>query len=96
MTALIDLHGQQWRTRGWPGHLASPQAQAFRHRVAEQFQARSWLRPHIAALHGRVVAVEYAFCFRQRYYLYLAGLDPRVVSLQPRYGAYGRSDAAGH
>ena len=76
MTALIDLHGQQWRTRGLPGHLVSRQAHAFHRRVAEHLEARGWLRLHMAALEGRVVAVEYAFCFRQRYYLYLAGLDP--------------------
>ncbi|MGH8065132.1 MAG: GNAT family N-acetyltransferase, partial [Candidatus Entotheonellia bacterium] len=76
MTALFDLHGKRWRSRDMPGHLASSRLQAFHRRVAERFHARGWLRPHIAYLGGRAVAVEYAFCFHKRYYLYLAGLDP--------------------
>jgi CelD/BcsL family acetyltransferase involved in cellulose biosynthesis len=47
--------------------------------VAKQFLARGWLRVNIARVDNTIVGVEYAFCFRQRYFFYLNGVDPALA-----------------
>jgi CelD/BcsL family acetyltransferase involved in cellulose biosynthesis len=79
MTALFALHQKRWVSRQHSGHFVREDMQAFHRRVAEQFLTRGWLRLYIARTNGNIVGVEYAFCFRQRYYFQLNGFDPELA-----------------
>jgi CelD/BcsL family acetyltransferase involved in cellulose biosynthesis len=76
MSALFELHQKRWQRRQQCGHLGSQQVQAFHRQIAERFYERDWLRLHDLRVGGRIVAIEYAFCFRERYATYLTGFDP--------------------
>jgi CelD/BcsL family acetyltransferase involved in cellulose biosynthesis len=76
MSALFELHQKRWQRRRLCGHLGSQQVQAFHRQIAERFYERDWLRLHDLRVGGRIVAIEYAFCFRERYATYLTGFDP--------------------
>jgi CelD/BcsL family acetyltransferase involved in cellulose biosynthesis len=83
MTALFDLHQKRWNSRQMPGNLKLDRVRQFHRKVAEQFQRRGWLRLHYLRVEEQIVAVQYAFRFRDRYYGYLNGFDPAFRRFSP-------------
>jgi CelD/BcsL family acetyltransferase involved in cellulose biosynthesis len=76
MSALFELHQKRWQGRRQREHLGNPQVQAFHRQIADRFYERDWLRLHYMRVGDRCIAIEYAFCFRDRYSTYLSGFDP--------------------
>jgi CelD/BcsL family acetyltransferase involved in cellulose biosynthesis len=76
MSALFELHQKRWQRREQRGHLGSQQVQAFHRLVAERFHDRDWLRLHYIRVGGRIIAIDYAFRFRDHYVGYLMGFNP--------------------
>jgi CelD/BcsL family acetyltransferase involved in cellulose biosynthesis len=76
MSALFELHQKRWQQRQHRGHLGNEQVQAFHRQVAERFFDRDWLRLHYIRIGGRIIAIDYAFRFRDDYFGYLMGFDP--------------------
>jgi CelD/BcsL family acetyltransferase involved in cellulose biosynthesis len=76
MSELFQFHQERWQRRQQHGHFGSQAVQAFHRQVAERFYDRHWLRLRYIRIGGRIIAVDYGFCFRGTFAGYLAGFNP--------------------
>jgi CelD/BcsL family acetyltransferase involved in cellulose biosynthesis len=82
MAALFELHQERWNARGLPGNFRNEKVQSFHCLVAKRFQEQGWLRLHVVRADGHIIATQYSFRFRDRYYCYLNGFSVKMS----RYG----------
>jgi CelD/BcsL family acetyltransferase involved in cellulose biosynthesis len=76
LDALVQLNERRWRERTEHGVLDDARVRALHHDVAPELLARGCLRLFALRLGGSIIAVLYAFVWRERLYCYLSGLDP--------------------
>lgn len=76
---LIELHHLRWRSTGERYAFSSPQYVAFHRAVMQGFLRRGWLRLHCLELEGRIVAMDYSYCFRREQLAMQAGYDPQYA-----------------
>ncbi len=79
MAALFRLHQRRWRAQMLPGVLGSPAVRRFHLDVANRFQDRGWLRLHVIRSNDTIIAALYCFRYRNRYYYYLGGFEPKLA-----------------
>jgi CelD/BcsL family acetyltransferase involved in cellulose biosynthesis len=75
---LIALHRKRWDAVGEPGSFASRQYNQFHREVMKGCLGRGWLRLYCLELAGRIVAIKYAYRFRNAIYFMQCGFDPDV------------------
>jgi CelD/BcsL family acetyltransferase involved in cellulose biosynthesis len=83
LDALAQLHERRWRERAEHGVLDDARVRALHHDVAPELLARGCLRLFALRLGGSIIAVLYAFAWRDRLYCYLSGLDPGARYYSP-------------
>jgi CelD/BcsL family acetyltransferase involved in cellulose biosynthesis len=76
LDALTQFHERRWRQRAEHGILDDARVRALHHEVAPEILARGCLRLFALRLGGSIIAVLYAFAWRERLYCYISGLDP--------------------
>jgi CelD/BcsL family acetyltransferase involved in cellulose biosynthesis len=76
---LIALHRKRWDAIGEPGSFASRQYNEFHRAVIKGCLARGWLRLYCLELAGRIVAIKYAYRFRNAIYFMQCGFDPDLA-----------------
>ncbi len=78
---LIALHRKRWDAVGERGSFASAKYNDFHRAVIKACHARGWIRLYCLELGGRVVALHYAYRFRNAVYLMQSGMDPQLGPL---------------
>ena len=77
---LIALHRKRWDAQGERGSFASRRYNDFHRAVIKACLARGWLRLYCLELAGRIVAIKYAYRFRNGIYFMQCGFDPELAS----------------
>jgi CelD/BcsL family acetyltransferase involved in cellulose biosynthesis len=83
MSTLFRLHGQRWRSRGLPGSFATGATKRFHADWARVASDRNMLRLYILEVAGKALGALYCLRYRDTYYYYQAGFDPRSARLSP-------------
>jgi CelD/BcsL family acetyltransferase involved in cellulose biosynthesis len=76
---LIALHRKRWDVAGERGSFASRKYNDFHRAVIKGCLARGWLRLYCLELGGRIVAMKYAYRFRNGIYFMQCGFDPDLA-----------------
>jgi CelD/BcsL family acetyltransferase involved in cellulose biosynthesis len=64
------IHGERWKSLGYPSAFDNAQHRAFHVEIARKFAARDWLRMFFLTADGVPVAVTFCFNYRERIYMY--------------------------
>ena len=80
LEALFRLHQSRWQNAGEPGSFASSQRREFYHQVSRRLLGRGLLELWVIELDGAIVAVQFAFRFRNKVFQLQEGYDPERAS----------------
>ncbi len=69
------VHGNRWKSLGFPSAFDDPGMRAFHVSFAQKFARRGWLRLYLLYARGEPVAAHFGFNFRGRIYLYHANVQ---------------------
>jgi CelD/BcsL family acetyltransferase involved in cellulose biosynthesis len=75
MNLFLELHQKRWEQKGFPA--VSQRYRNFHFDIAQSFSKRGWLGLSLLRLSGKPVAALYGFKYREKFYYYLSGFDPR-------------------
>ncbi len=64
------IHGERWKSLGYPSAFDNAQHRAFHVEIARRFAERDWLRMFFLTTDGMPVAVTFCFNYRGRIYMY--------------------------
>ncbi len=64
------IHGQRWKSLGFPSAFDDERHRAFHVEIATKFAKRDWLRMFFLNADGTPVAVTFCFNYRNRIYMY--------------------------
>jgi CelD/BcsL family acetyltransferase involved in cellulose biosynthesis len=83
LDTLAALHQERMETSGRGGNFKKPDYRDFHERFAARAAARGWL--YVAFLHSdeKPIAARYGFLYRDTYYAYQSGFDPRRADYSP-------------
>jgi CelD/BcsL family acetyltransferase involved in cellulose biosynthesis len=81
MHALLELHSAKWRRRGEPGMIQANGSAEFLCEVARKFAPRDMLRFFTLRFQDRVVALIFAFPYKNTMFGYLSAFDPEHEEL---------------
>lgn len=81
LEALVELHGQRWRTKGEAGVLCDSTVREFHRDVARRCQAAGSLELFALEVSGRIAGVFYGFAHGPSSYYYLSGFDPEFEDM---------------
>jgi CelD/BcsL family acetyltransferase involved in cellulose biosynthesis len=70
--AFVRLHGERWRSLGYPSAFDDGTHRAFHIEIAKRFARRGWLRLFFLKVNGVRVAVSFDFNYANRIYMYQA------------------------
>ena len=70
--AFIKLHGDRWKSLGYPNAFDDVTHRAFHIEIARKFAHRGWLRLFFLKVNGFRVAVSFDFNYKNRIYMYQA------------------------
>ncbi|HEY6822495.1 MAG TPA: GNAT family N-acetyltransferase [Burkholderiales bacterium] len=79
MDQLIALHRKRWDASGERGSFATRQYNDFHRAVMKGCLERGWLRLYCLEIAGRIVAIDYAYRFRNAVYFMQCGFDPELA-----------------
>ena len=65
-----SIHGGRWNSLGHPSAFEDERHRAFHIEVSQKFAKRDWLRMFFLKVDHQPIAVNYAFNFRERIYMY--------------------------
>lgn len=88
---LVTLHQSRWLSRGGSNALDSPALVAFHEDLSRLALARGWLRLFTLRLDDTALAGVYGFRYRDTFYFYQSGFDPRWSPLSAGLVALGLS-----
>lgn len=74
---LVQLHRRRWHERHRSGAFELPAVLGFHEEFSRLALARGWLRLHILYLDHEPAAAIYGFNYRDRFYFYQSGFDPK-------------------
>jgi CelD/BcsL family acetyltransferase involved in cellulose biosynthesis/2-polyprenyl-3-methyl-5-hydroxy-6-metoxy-1,4-benzoquinol methylase len=64
------IHGNRWRSQGYPSAFDKPIHSAFHNEIISKFAKRDWLRMFFLKAGTQPVAVNFSFNYKQRIYMY--------------------------
>jgi CelD/BcsL family acetyltransferase involved in cellulose biosynthesis len=70
VTSFSEIHGDRWKSLGFPSAFDDPHHRGFHLELARRFAARGWLRLSFITVNGVRVAVSFDFNYRRRIYMY--------------------------
>ena len=70
VTDFSFIHGERWKSLGFPSAFDNERHREFHIEVATKFAKRDWLRMFFLNVDGLPVAVSFCFNFRRRIYMY--------------------------
>jgi peptidoglycan/xylan/chitin deacetylase (PgdA/CDA1 family)/CelD/BcsL family acetyltransferase involved in cellulose biosynthesis len=73
---LFDLHTRRWATDGKPGVFGSDRKREFYCKLSPLLLKRGWLRFGWLEWSGRILACQYGFAYRNKYFLLQEGYEP--------------------
>jgi CelD/BcsL family acetyltransferase involved in cellulose biosynthesis len=76
---LVALHRMRWRSRGGSSAFDRPTLVDFHEELSALTLARGWLRLFTLRLDDVAVAAVYGFRYRDTFYFYQSGFDPRLA-----------------
>jgi CelD/BcsL family acetyltransferase involved in cellulose biosynthesis/peptidoglycan/xylan/chitin deacetylase (PgdA/CDA1 family) len=76
LASLYDLHTRRWANDGKPGVFRWDQKRQFYETVSPLLLERGWLRLSRLKWKGRVLACQYGFLYRDRYFQLQEGYEP--------------------
>lgn len=84
---FVKLHGQRWKSFGYPSAFDEEHCRLFHQEVARKLALRGWLRLLFLKVNGDRVATSFDFNFRDRIYVYLshAHAPAGVMKLSPAF-----------
>lgn len=80
LEALFRLHQLRWENAGEPGSFTSPERRDFYGRLSRSLLERGLLELWVMELDGAIVAVQFAFRFRDKVFQLQEGYDPERAS----------------
>ena len=78
LSELVALHRMRWQPRGGSSAFDRPLVE-FHQELSALALARGWLRLYTLRLDDTTVAAVYGFRYRDRFYFYQSGFDPRLA-----------------
>lgn len=85
LEAHLRLHGMRWRRRGQPGVYWHPRVVEFHREFAPSAAERKMCRIYTLYISNRSVASLYGFAYRETFYFYTSGFDPRWKEVSPGF-----------
>lgn len=80
MNSLFDLHQKRWQIKGgFEGMFANSGFRDFSLNIAKTFSKNGWLRLYGIEISGEPIAVSYGFCYKNKYYSNISGLDSKYL-----------------
>jgi hypothetical protein len=64
------IHGERWKSQGYPSAFDDPAHIAFHTEVSRKIAHRGWLRMHFLRVKDTPIALCYAFNYKDRIYMY--------------------------
>jgi CelD/BcsL family acetyltransferase involved in cellulose biosynthesis len=80
LEALFELHGKQWRLRGFPGSFQMPERRQFYRELAPLLLSRQRLEFWLLEIDGRIVAAQFGFRHGDTVFSLQEGYDPEHSS----------------
>ena len=68
--AFVSLHGQRWKSVGYPSAFDDETHRSFHIEIAEKFARRGWLRLYFLKVDNQRVAVSFDFNYNRRIHVY--------------------------
>lgn len=78
-TLFLRLHQLRWSGKERSNAFTGPGTLAFHTEFSRMALERGWLRLFLLRLDGEAVASTYSFCYRNTFYYYQAGYDPKYA-----------------
>lgn len=75
MTAFIQLHQEEWRSKNMLGAFYLPGFSDFHLEVAERFAKKGWLGLYFLTVDDRPISAQYTFEYNKKMHLYLTGFS---------------------
>lgn len=82
-TALIDLHSARWQSKGGAGSFGSEVYRSFHQSLMKQLLVRKQLWLITLTLDDEIIAVEYAFSYKDTLMFFQTGFNPAHENLSP-------------
>jgi peptidoglycan/xylan/chitin deacetylase (PgdA/CDA1 family)/CelD/BcsL family acetyltransferase involved in cellulose biosynthesis len=84
--ALFELHRRRWAKDGKPGVFGWDRKQMFYRELSPMLLARRSLAFSVLEWRGRILACQYGFIYKDRYFQLQEGYDPNCEHLNPGVG----------